>query len=177
MTSPFSHTFSNRQVVEATAATSDNIQNWIVRGHLTGSSLPEGGGSQGKHRRFSFHNLMEVAVAKALINAGLSNLDDVFLAAKHFAHIADTQDNKIRRLPGLPYRDGITLLIAGSGSYKAIKIGGAKRDDLDLFAEMSGTNTGRITGAVWLDASEIFRQVMTRAGFDPDAVMREAYGR
>ncbi|MCE6960564.1 MerR family transcriptional regulator [Cereibacter sphaeroides] len=109
-------TFSASQVSELTGVSNDNIQNWIKRKLIVGHREIKGGGSQGRHRRFTFHNVMEIALIAALSEAGLS-ASDAARAAPMFAHTSGggTFEDTPARDPGLPFhfKHGWTYFAVG----------------------------------------------------------------
>lgn len=165
----FQQQFTNGEIVAATGVTNVQLQNWLRRGQIIGSGV-EGGGSPGKHRRFSFFNLMEIAVATALIETGLTDMARVTNAARTFAHTGSVEvGNRARRLPGLPYEDGHTWLIVGTERTEEYQL---LREDGLGFAAAIGQHG---FGAVVLNITKVFNQTLRRAGLDPIEVMRAAY--
>lgn len=168
----FHQQFTNSEIVAATGVTNFQLQNWLKRGQIVGQrdSAVEGGGSPGKHRRFSFFNLMEVAIAKALIDLGVSDMQRVTNAAAAFAHTGDCiNGDRPARTPGLPFEKGQTLLIVGPERSEEYQILPTER--LGLVAALAQHGVG----AVVLNASKVFENTLRRAGFDPAAILREAY--
>lgn len=168
--------FTTKQITQAAGITTDTLTNWLRRDLIIGHKGMTGGGEHGIRRFFSIHNAMEIAVAKALIDAGLTDLTSAFLAASSFAHAGEGALPKIHpeRLPGLPYdRVGTaaeTLLAARGSKHKIIfhKIG---TDVLPaVYAELGD-------GFVMIRVDPVFERVMTSLGFDPVAQLNLAYGR
>lgn len=121
--------FTTPQVTEITGLPNDTIQNWIKRGsiigHRPGAELGiTGGGSQGRHRQFSFFAVMQFALTGALVKLGIGATEAAKMA-EGFCHAGG--DGEVF---GLPYRDpglpfhhnhGETLYAAcGSQSAEAI---------------------------------------------------------
>lgn len=168
----FQQTFTNAQIVASTGVTNDQLQNWIRRDLIVGQGQIEGGGSPGRHRRFSFFNLMEIAIAKALLDAGLGDLQRTTQAAKHFAHVGRGEiGDRPERLPGFPFKDGKTLLIVGPRDAREYQVTQQERP-LALYAAIKQHGIG----ALVIDASAVFETTLQRAGQDPALAMREAYG-
>lgn len=165
--------FSTGQVVAATGVLNENLQNWIKRDLIIGQKSIEGGGAQGRHRQFSLFNLMEIAIAKAIIDVGgMADLKDVFRAANHFAHTGPGPlPGQPARCPSLPFNvpNSKTLVIAGRGWSNEILFTAA---DSALHLSTKLLERG---GCVVIDASEVFWTVLRRAGIDPIDVMREGY--
>ena len=102
----FDAQFSTGQVTEATGVTNAALQSWLRRELIIGhrDSPIGGGGSPGVHRRFSFFNVMEIAVAKALIDSGYNDVPSAFAAARLFAHTGDAPIGDLpARLPAMPF--------------------------------------------------------------------------
>lgn len=167
----FHQQFTNSEIVAATGVTNFQLQNWLKRGQIIGHGV-EGGGSPGRYRKFSFFNLMEIAVAKALIDVCMTDMQRVTEAAAGFAHTGNGAiGDRPGRQPGFPFKDGKTLLIVGpdrSGEYQI----GPNDHPLGLLAAIKEHGMG----AVVIDASEVFWVTLRRAGLDPEAAIKEAYG-
>lgn len=172
--SVFQRRFSNAEIVAATGITNDQLQNWMKRGLIIGQKDIDGGGSPGRHRSFSFFNVMEVAIAKAIIDAGgMSDLKDVFRAAHHFAHFGEGElPGKPARRPSVPFNTPMskTLLLAGRGWSDEILLTGS-----DSVMRLSASIL-RAGGCTVVDASAAFYNALNRLGIEPSAVMHEAYG-
>lgn len=166
--------FFNAEVLHATGITNDQLQNWMKRGLIISAEDVEGGGGPGRYRTFSFFNLMEVAIAKALIDAGQGDLRLVTRAAQVFAHTGNGPlPGKPARLPGLPFNvpESRTLMLSSpqrSEEYLLTKKDGA----LSLYAAIRSHGAG----ATVIDATDAFRVAMTRLDISPDFEMRAAYG-
>lgn len=110
---------SSPEVAELTGLNPETLQTYIRRGLLVGMRDAEGGGAQGKHRRFSWYALMQVALGAELIRANVA-AKSAFDAAVKFAHVSsgvavwevEEEDPNDYRAPGFPYRRGDTYLIA-----------------------------------------------------------------
>lgn len=166
--------FTSGQVADITGVTINDIQNWCKRGYIMGEAVPEGGGSQGRHRKFSFEALLVIAFVKALIDAGMRDLVGAFRAASQFAYAT----NSAQRLPGLPFgqQGSRTLIVAGSDWSRAIAVRPGE-SAFDLFLALSGEEDGkRQIGGVWIDATAVFEKTVRRIGGDPEAEMLRAYG-
>jgi len=168
-------TFTTGQVVAATGVANESLQNWLKRELIVGQKAIEGGGSKGRQRRYSFFNVIEIAMAKALIDAGLTALEPAFHAAHVFAHTGDS-----RRLPACPFnqRPGYTLLLAGPGWADTFFMAPDAKA-LELYAAL--VPQGRI-GATFINASRVFDNVCSRlmeitgdSQFHPEAVLEAAY--
>lgn len=182
----FRDTFTTGQVMMAAKVTNSAIQTWYARGLIVGSddAIIEGGGSPGKYRRFTYRNVMEIAVAKALVDIGFGDLARAFKAARHFAHmgyIRQTLNEKPNRVPGLPFDNGGSgsrtfLLVAGDRSAEffwrqAMGNSAHSHMKLELFGDVSSHD-----GFVMADLTSVFERVATALGYNPRAIMAEAYG-
>ncbi|MFG1303687.1 hypothetical protein V5F34_06060 [Xanthobacter autotrophicus] len=160
--------FSTGQVLEAADVTNAALQSWIRRGLIVGHKghsidMP---GSPGVRRKFSFYNVMEIAVAKALIDLGVE-LVDAFKAAASFSHAGDEE-----RRPSLPYRgQGFTLLcVAGQQSTEVFwKPGEDITEEIRIrLAQPFGWTT--------LFVDDLFDRVVSALRHHPQAVIDEEYG-
>lgn len=166
-------------VAQATQTPLNTLQSWFKRGVIVGQQVrPEGingGGSQGRHLRWNFHLLMEVAIAQSLINLGLSDLKTAFGVAAHFAYGGEGPlPGQPERLPGFPYKvsQGTTLLaVAGGTSTLVHWIPG-----VDCMAIIRA-ELGKPEGFVLLDVEAVFRRVVMALGADPAAVLTAAYSK
>ncbi|WP_283177322.1 MerR family transcriptional regulator [Gemmobacter sp. 24YEA27] len=164
----FHEKFSTGQVVEATGVSNDTLQNWLKRKLIVGQKDIDGGGSQGRHRQFTFFNLIEIAAAKALIDVGMTDLKAAFYAASRFSHSGDEA-----RVPGCPFNKGygITLLVAGQGWAREVFLS-ENETALDFYTQNIQSSA---VGATIVNMSRVFDLVTTRAGFHPEAVLEIAY--
>lgn len=170
----FHRRFLNAEIVLSTGVTNDQLQNWMKRGLIIGQDGVEGGGGPGRHRTFSFFNLMEVAIAKALIDAGQGDLQIATRTAKFFAHTGDgALPGKPARLPGLPFYvpNSKTLIISGAKRSEEYLLTGKDRP-LSLYAAIMAHGSG----ATVIDASKVFQEVMTILDISAHFTLKEAYG-
>lgn len=168
----FHQQFTNSEIVAATGVTNFQLQNWLKRGQIVGQGDSEvgGGGGPGRHRRFSFFNLMEVAVAKALLDVGLTDMQRVTSAAVGFAHTGDGAiGSRPGRAPGCPFKEGKTLLIVGPNRTEEYQLLSSERLGLATAILQHGI------GAVVIDVSEVFEITLHRARLDPAEAIRVAY--
>lgn len=175
----FTEKFSTGQVVAITGVSNTTLQNWIKRGVLVGHRGEkdiDGGGASGIHRRFSFNSLMEIAVAKALIDAGVTDLNHAFTAATGFSHIGHGAISGIHpiRDPALPFdtrhENGVTLLCV-SGENSCVHFWKIGEDPLPAIRMMLGNARGYFI----LEINEIFDLVISRLGLHPEAVLEAEY--
>lgn len=171
--------FSTGQVVEATGVSNNTLQTWLKRNLIVGQKDAPitGGGTPGAHRRFSFFNVMEIAVIKALVDLGL-NVSDAGHAAMHFAHSAPGSigDDRVR-LPSLPFntlRNPCFTIMVVSGDRSHVlpwQPGKAGEDAMVLARHYLGNPVGWVT----VEINRIFEAVVTALGFDYRDVLAQAY--
>ncbi|WP_234052696.1 MULTISPECIES: hypothetical protein [unclassified Xanthobacter] len=164
----FNAEFTTGQVIAAADVTNSALQTWIKRGLIVGHKnhqidMP---GTPGIKRKFSFFNVMEIAIAKGLIDLGVE-LTDAFHHASMFAHTGDEERN-----PSLLFRDpGFTLLcVAGPKATEVLWMPGT-----DVTATIR-TNLHHPLGWVTLEVNNVFDRVTTSLGYHPEAVLTECYG-
>lgn len=170
-------TFTSQSVALATGLDPKAIQNWASRGLIVGQ---RDGTGKGFHLRFSWFNVMEVALADALMKVGMSSIQDAFAAAQLFAHTGEGPSGyagdtslDIIRTPSLPWHHslGQTILIVhqDGSSVKLVSNDGT----IDLWGlTPAGLD---FTGFIVLNVTEIFRQVCFRMAQDYREVLDEAY--
>lgn len=116
----FLERFSTGQVTAAAGITNPGLQSWLRRGYVIGhaeesTATIEGAGSPGLYRRFSFHTVMQLAIAKALTDCSQMGARDALYAGGAFAHTGDVYMSETHpsRVPGVPFdpvNDGQTML-------------------------------------------------------------------
>jgi hypothetical protein len=169
-------TFSTHQVAVAANVAPGTLQNWLKRGVIVGHRDEdiEGGGIQGNHRKFSFFAVMQIAVAKALIDAGVTDLKKAFDAAVGFAHIGGGPIGNVEpgRIPALPFhfKHGETLLVV-SERRKSVILHRPNVDDFHVIRHRLQSPASWVT----VDAGEVFRRVCAALGKHPSAVMDAEY--
>lgn len=175
-------TYLASEVAAATGATPRDIQNWALRvmvGHRVG-----GGGGKGKRRQFSFNNLMEVAIAKAILDVGSRNVEAAFGAAADFSHYSDggsgwgSESPSAMRLPALPFHHSLgetRLLVHGDQGMTVLE---APRN-AELSKEFGELRAMRYLGNppvyIVVNASTVFMEVCRRLGVDFRHVLDAAY--
>lgn len=98
--------FTTGQVVQATGVSNAVLQTWLRRNIVNADNIG-GGGNPGSYRSFTFNTVIEIAVAKALIDAGIRN-DAAFAAALTFAHAGNGPHPAADippRMPGMLFDD------------------------------------------------------------------------
>lgn len=155
--------FNTGQVLKAADVTNASLQTWIRRGAIIGHKGHEieNPGSPGYRRSFSFHNVMEIATAKALIDIGV-DLSDAFHAGAMFAHTGDEH-----RLPGLPFTaEAYTLLCVARNHSDVV----AWKPGTDILANIRLALHGPL-GFVVLQMNPLFDRVTVALGYHPEEVL------
>jgi len=162
---------------DAVGVPADTLRTWqrrnLIIGHKGGMT---GGGQHGVVRSFSFFNVIEIGLAKALLDCGLGDVSHAFAAAAHLAHYGvGAGKMHPRREPGCPFdragRTGETLLcVRGDQSEVVWHQVGA--DVLPVLYHRLGGD-----GFVILRADPVFERIVTALGYDHREVLNFAYGR
>ena len=179
------NTYSAHDVAAAANVSPATLQNWLKRRVVVGHREAdiEGGGVKGKHRRFSFFALMQISIAKALIDAGVTDLKQAFDAAMIFAHSGDgagewVEDDGLRegvedvRHPGYPFHFsmGDTLLATAGGKTCVV----LDKPGTSLFTTVK-SNLQIANGFTVIDAGVVFDRVCMALGSHPNIVLDDAY--
>lgn len=172
----FTRTFTSQSVAVATDVEPKAIQNWVWRGLINGHRDAEGKG----HRvKFTWFNIMEIALATELVELGIS-IQDAFAAAQRFAHVSSGSttsdgDGDPFRSPALPWHHerGTTFLFLWNGGCVVRLLDDHGQVNLAQVAPYPS----RKTAYVALDVSEIFSRVCTRMNLHPLEVLDEAYSK
>jgi len=159
----FEQHFTLKQVADATGASAQTIKAWYHYGYPvnTGANAPTGGGGPGKHRGYSLFSVMEIAVAKAILDARHFGPEQAFHAAKLFAHTGDEG-----RGIAVPYPEGTTVLIVSTDEALI----------QNWNSETKAMNTilpGKPETYVVVNISDLFDRVGLALGFDPRAIEAE----
>lgn len=170
-------TFTAQSVALAAGCTPKQITDWCNLGRVIGQREPLG---KGHSRKFSWFNLMEIAIAAELMDIGMSSVQDAFAAAQKFAHsgespsvwIGDEQEGPTR-IPAMPWHHNIgqTLLFVWNGG-SAVKL---VDDDGKVNLSSITPEYHRFTGFIVANVSEIFARVCNRMELDSRVVLDEAY--
>lgn len=170
-------TFTAQSLANASGCDVRKISDWASRGVLASS---EGGGVQGRGRKFSWFAVMEAAIANELMDMGLSSVTDAFTAASRFAligegfagYVGETMPGELRA-PGLPWhpKRGLTYLFVWKDGGK-VKLTGF---DGDVKLADLTPDYHRATGFMVVNVSEVFSRVCKRMGLDHRSVLDEAY--
>ncbi len=187
----FSMKFTTPQVTEITGLPNDTIQNWIKRGsiigHRPGADMGiSGGGSQGRHRQFSFFAVMQFALTGAFVKLGISATEAAKMAVD-FCHAGGDGEpfGLPYRNPGLPFHHnhGATIYAAcGERSAETIWEDHLPKDKRtrDVMADISA-HLGPVFALV--NASKLFDEVCAgiirvtgnHIDFHPYKLLDEAY--
>ncbi len=176
MSSIYQRQFSSGEVTQAADITMSTLQNWLKRDVIVGHKKIEGGGSQGKHRRFSWFNVMEIATAATLVKAGVTDLAIAFYAAQSFAHVgAGPLPGVPVRSPALPFdvEHGRTLLFA-AGQHCEIMPYDPRGSGSDVLSTIR-VALRRPEAFVVVDMLDVFDRVCLSLGLHPQAVMDAEY--
>ena len=170
----FHQRFSTGQVCHAANLPNATLQSWLKRNLVVGHRQIEGGGSPGVHRQFSFFNVMELSIAKALTDMGLS-ASVALKAGQKFAHAASGPiGRQPGRIPSVPFdsRKGWLTLLCVAGErvteYRMTK------PENGLDAEVSA-RVGHPGGIMVLELSRVFERAVRVLGYDHMDVLAEAY--
>lgn len=178
--------FSASQVSELTLVPGASIQNWVKRklivGHRGIAGGIEGGGSQGRHRQFSYFNVIEISLLNELVAAGLSP-SDAAGAASTFAHTGGkgAEAQQLDRVPGLPFHfnHGETILAVGADKDRVATELWDPGSNYDTFGQIRHAVGASFTA---IDASQVFIGIAARLRdmtgdpcFGPLRILDEAY--
>lgn len=168
-------TFQMGQIASAIDASPQTIKAWLHKEIVTGHRKITGGGGAGKRRNFTFHNVMEFAVAKAIMDVGFQrDAEKAFNAATVFAHtgsgeIDGYQEN---RMPSFPYYDGFTLLCTSGKKTRVLQ-----HDPGNDILPNIRNELLRPVSFITVDMSNVFDGVVTALGYHPQEQIDLAYKR
>ena len=175
---PITTSFTAQALANATGCDVRKISDWAFRGLIVGQ---EGGGIQGRNRKFSWFNVMEVAIASELMSIGFSSVTDAFNAAVCFSHMGEMQSGwvgdppaqRAGRLPSLPWHHnlGLTFLIFWGEGSDIFFTNDKGTVDLNLLTPQRGTTSSYII----VNVMEVFERVCGRIGLDYREVLDAAY--
>ena len=168
MESIFLRRFSAGEVAQAADVAPATLQNWIKRGDLIASDRIEGGGERGKHRRFSWFSVMEVATAAAAMRCGASSKTAFYAGAK-FGHSGmGAVASSPARQPAFPFdiRHGRTFLFVSADRAIVEPWGGLTPTWYRIRDTFGGGE-----GFIAIDMTEVFDRTCSRLGLHPEAVI------
>jgi hypothetical protein len=151
--------------LKASGATNASLQTWLRRELIIGQKDVPKPGSPSTKRSFSFFNVMEIAAAKALIDAGVLAAP-AFRAAHRFAHFAGGN-----RLPALPAPGDVKTVLCVAGDHAKVLMW---EPGADLFID-ARHHLLRPLAFVVLDMSELFDRVSLALGYDPRDILEQEY--
>jgi len=170
-----------RQVATLADIDPAKMQLWLNRNLIVGQLEPiEGGGSRGIRRKFSFFNLMDIAIARALVDAGLAP-KSAFQISQYFAHTGgDRTETSPERHPSLPFHQshGDTILATSLGRHWIGTVDEKSGGGIQaMFFHLSLARTERpVESAAIVNTSAIFSQVCEGLSLHPYKVLDEIYG-
>lgn len=157
----FDERFTSGQVIKAARITNAMLQTWIKRGVIGGAenSGVDMPGSPGIKRTFSFNNVMEVALAKALIDQGV-DVTRSFRAAWAYAY-----SGTHGRLPALPFPETGRTVLRFNDRWRRVERAG----------EQIKWGSGEDRYCVEIDAGDVFDRVADALGYHPEEILEQAY--
>lgn len=180
----FDQTYTAQAVATAVGCEAKQISDWCNLGRIVGQREPLG---KGRSRKFSWFNVMEIAIAYDLMSIGIRSPQDAFAVAQNFSHSNDGSeddtgewiDDAARvdeghvRHAALPfhYSHGVTFLFVIGNKSKVTLSKDGTVDLLNL-----GADFRQAGGFIVANVSEIFTQTSHRLGLDYRSVLDAAYG-
>lgn len=175
---PFTTEYTAQALANATGCDVRKISDWATRGLIVGH---EGGGVQGRNRRFSWFNVMEVAIASELMGIGNSSVTGAFTTATHFAHmgegqagwVGDPPPKNAPRLPGLPWHHnrGYTFMFVWNGGNDIRLTDRNGTVELNMVIPQHQQTSGFLV----VNVLEVFERVCGRIGLDYREVLDQEY--
>lgn len=161
----FAEKFSLGEVALAINTKPETIKTWMKKGLIV--NTPTAGNGPGVPRLHTFYGVMEMAVAAALIDAGVRDNAVVWRAASFFAHTGDCGLNdRPGRLPGCPFLEGLTYIAIGGGKSAEV----CYRPGTDMMASVRH-ELGGAEVIIFIEINRIFRRVVEALGHNPAEVM------
>jgi hypothetical protein len=164
-TTMLTDTYSLPSVATATGATQTTIKSWLHKGVVVGANSIIGGGQRGKPRHFTLNSVIEIGVAKCILDNGPSDLASAFHAANIFAHTG------WNRNPAMPFNDGGTLMFVSGQRAEILNYQPGQDYDPLVRAEM-----GDPEAFLRIDIVKVFYRIVLGLGLDPRDVMAASYG-
>lgn len=169
----FQQKFLTGEVVKAADVTNNALQTWAHRGYIVAQRAGPGDdpSGPGSRRQFSFFNVMEIAIAKALVDAGIT-VEQAFKAAGFFAHSSDqSRTGGGIRLPSLPFPHEVQTLIAVAGDRSVTAEWSVRYDPYPALR----ADLGQPVSMTVLAVNPIFDKVCAALGYGAANVLTEAY--
>lgn len=162
----FTAKFSTGDLAKAADVTTAALQTWIRRGLIvgadgTGIDMP---GQAGIRRAFTFGQVIEVAIGAAMLKNTVFSPSQAFRAARVFAYTGTEG-----RRPGVPFRDGFTLLCVDGDRAVVLHIA-----ESETVAEMN-RSLRAAEGYYTLFANMVFDRAVSALGWHPEEVLEAAY--
>lgn len=163
-------------VAELTGLNPETLQTYIRRNLLVGmGDRVEGGGAQGKHRRFTWYAIMQVALGAELIRANVA-AKSAFDAAMYFAHSGngvavwegEEVDPNDERRPGFPFLNGDTYLIAYGDKGRVVR-------SYDGSVNPDFPPRDRPTVYHVVNATEVYERICVALGVHPYKELQDIY--
>lgn len=159
----------------------ETLKTWKKRyqsfGRFQGKSV-EGGGQHGKNYWFSFHNVMEVAVAWKFVNEARVSTDLAVDAAATYAYTGNNsfkgmeaydigEPVKWARLPGFPYYDperpDLATIAFASSEGTSVVAHGYEHNALTYISDLQG----KLYPGALVECQSVYFDVCRRLGFVP----------
>ncbi len=154
------------------------LNSWHERGLITGLKDLEGAGKQGRNRRYSFYNVMEVALAEKIIGAGIAaNL--AYKASRNFAHAGDGGAifDQLERFPGFPFHhDKGETAFAFCGDHSFETIIGRDNAFQALDDHLHGIRNLASAPMIVVNVSALFTEICGAMGIHDYAALDAVYG-
>lgn len=164
----FEEQFTLGQVAEAISTNPETIKTWIRKEVIV--NTPSAGRGPGVPRLHSFYGVMEMAIAAALIEAGVRDNAVIWLAASNFAHAGDGgTGSRPGRVPGCPFPEGLTYVAVGGG--RSVDV--CYRPGNDMMAATRSA-LGGAEVIIFIEINRIFRRIVTALGHNPEEVRQIA---
>ncbi len=162
-----SEKFSMADLVKASAVNEQTIKSYLHKGFVLGNhptAKIEGGGGRGQRRRFSFHTLMEIALANEIgqLGFGTRDMEACFEVARQFAHVSGGGEvlGLPMRLPGLPFHHNNGDTIFGIAGTKTVEELFDPNSDRDTYRKLRIRLRAKHFMAI--NATTVFMQVCDR---------------
>lgn len=167
--------FTLQESCQAIGMPVKTAQNWIDRKLVLGSEDKPAG----KHERFSFHTVMEIAVANSLKRISIP-LEICFEVAVKFAHFGSSSNanNVPNRLPATPFLNVGRSAFIGFNPIGDRPINSIVSPDgpLSKISAVNANNCEKCEIVIWCDAGPVFRRVCLGLGHEPEKIILMRYG-
>jgi hypothetical protein len=164
--------FGTGEVLELTGVPREMFQHWLKRDLLVGMGQIQGGKGNGVRRRFTWCNLVEIAVTFELVKSKTMQPAEAFRAVSGLAHTDDSiHVDKVRKV-GFPFHwsEGQTWLYVVDGHGHIV----CQTEKTPLQNILTDIGNPRVFVA--LNYSSIFTEITQRMGIDGRVALDELYG-